>query len=325
MKAIICNQYGSPDVLKLKEVEKPTPRDNELLIKVYATTVTAGDVKYRSGVPLFARLITGLLKPKKQIIGMELSGEIESNGKDVTLFQKGDQVFASTYDESSGSYAEYVCIPEDRIVAIKPGNLSYEEAAAVPIGGNTASHFLRIPSIKEGQKVLIYGASGSVGTYAVQLAKHYGAEVTGVCSARNVELVKSLGADYVIDYTSEDFSENGEKYDVIFDTVGKSDYTKCVGSLKENGFYLLAFFGLSHLINSAKGTKDKTVIVGEEAVESSENLVYLRGLIEDGKIRPVIDKIYSLDQIGEAHGYAETGHKAGNVVIKMDHGETRND
>jgi NADPH:quinone reductase-like Zn-dependent oxidoreductase len=318
MKAIICNRYGAPEVLKLKEVAKPTPRDNELQIKVYATTVTAGDIKYRSGVPFFARLITGLLKPKKQIIGMELSGQIEAVGKDVTLFRIGDPVIASTYGESSGSYAEYVCIPEDGVVSIKPSNVNYEEAAAIPIGGNTASHFLSIPKLQSGQKVLIYGASGSVDTFAVQLAKYYGAEVTGVCSTRNVDLVRSLGADYVIDYTSEDFSKNGVLYDVIFDTVGKSPYSESIGSLASDGFYLLAFFGLSHLLGSVRDTGNKTVIVGEEAVESSENLVYLSGLIEEDIMKPVIDRMYPFDQISEAHRYAEKGHKVGNVIIKVD-------
>ena len=319
MKVISLEKYGPPGVLQLREVQKPIPRDNEVLVKVYATTVTSGDVKARSGTPFFVRFTTGLMKPKKTIIGMELAGEVESVGKHVERFKRGDQVFASTYEESSGSYAEYVCIPEDRIIAKKPANTTFEEAAAIPAGGNTALHFMRKGNVQAGQKVLIYGASGSVGTYAVQLAKHFGAEVTGVCSTRNLELVRSIGADHVIDYTKEDFTESGEAYDVIFDTVGKSSYSGSIRSLKEGGTYLMAFFGISHLVGSMTGKRGRNVIVAEGAAERAENLDYLRELVEAGKIRPVIDRRYPLERIAEAHEYVEKGHKVGNVVITLEH------
>jgi NADPH:quinone reductase-like Zn-dependent oxidoreductase len=318
MKAIVYTKFGPPDVLQLQEVEKPTPKANEVLIKIAATTVVKEDPDMRAS-PGF----NGFLKPRNPILGQELAGEIESIGRDVTRFKPGDQVFGF---DMFGAYAEYKCMPENGALAIKPVNLSYEEAASVPNGALTALPFLRDKgNIQSGQTVLIYGASGSVGAAAVQLARYYGAEVTGVCSTANLEWVKSLGADQVIDYTREDFTENGKTYDIIFDTVGKYLFSKSKGSLSDEGIYLAtvptpAMMFQALLTARSGGKKVKFVAAGlRSAREKIKDLVFLTELIEAGKIKPVIDRCYPLEQMAEAHRYVEKGHKKGNVVITVEH------
>jgi len=322
MKAIVCTKYGPPDVLQLREVEKPTAKDNEVLVKVYATTVTAGDCELRSltfpiWLRLLMRIMFGLRKPRKKILGFYLAGEIESVGKDVKLFRKGDQVFGTT-GMSLGAYAEYICLPEEGLVAIKPANMTYEEAATVPIGGLEALHFLRKGNIQSGQKVLINGAGGSIGTFAIQLARYFGAEVTGVDSTGKLDMLRSIGADQVIDYTQEDFTKSGQTYDVIFDVVGKSSFSRSVRSLKQNGRYLLANPGLSLIVRGpwTSMISSKKVIFGLTSPRT-EDLIFLKELIEAGKIKSVIDRHYPLEQTAEAHRYVETGHKKGNVVITV--------
>jgi len=328
MQAIVCTKYGPPDVLQLKEVEKPTPKDNEVLVKVCATTVAAVDCEMRrfNKFPLWmwlpGRIIVGITGPRRKILGHELSGEIEAVGKDVTLFRKGDQIFAAT-GNSYGAHAEYKCLPEDGALARKPANMTYEKAAAVPVGGGTALHFLRKAKIQSGQEVLINGASGSIGTFAVQLAKYFGAEVTGVCSTANLELVKSLGAEKVIDYTREDFTKTGLTYDIIFDAVGKSSFSRCKNSLKPEGIYLATIpsLGLMLQMSWTKFGRKKAMFTAAgfaPSNEKRENLDFLKELIEAGEIKPVIDRRYPLKQIVEAHKYVETGHKKGNVVITLD-------
>jgi NADPH:quinone reductase-like Zn-dependent oxidoreductase len=319
MKAIVYEKYGPPDVLQLREVEKPAPTDNEVLVKVYATTAHIGDTRMRVpslGFPshsaqwLLGRIFLGIFKPRRKILGMELAGEVESVGRKVTRFKPGDPVFASTFAVNFGGYAEYKCLPENGVIAIKPENLTFEQAAAIPSSGQTAWQCLKKGKIQRGHKVLIYGASGAVGTYAVQLAgRRFGAEVTGVCSGPNLELVKSLAANRVIDYTREDFTQSGATYDVVFDAVGKLKPAQAKKALKPGGVCI-------------------NVLADSDGGDKLENLLVLKELIEAGKLKPVIDRVYPLEQIVEAHRYVEQGHKKGNVVITVgithkNHGEKK--
>lgn len=311
MNAIVCTKYGPPEVLQLNKVEKPVPRDNEVLVKNHATAVTSGDCRIRSfSVPLLfwlpSRLALGITRPRKPILGMVVAGEITETGRDVHRFRNGDMVFAMT-GMRFGAYAEYTCIPEDGkrwedgLIAPKPVNMSCGEAAAIPFGGSTALRFWRFSRIQSGQKVLVYGASGAVGTAAVQLARHYGAEVTGVCSTTNLGLVQSLGADTVIDYTKEDFTKQGKKYDIVFDAVGKAPASRCRSVLIPGGIYMSVLMPLG----------------GPADIMSTEDMVTLKDLTEAGILKPVIDRIYPLEQIVEAHRYVDEGHKKGNVIITV--------
>lgn len=327
MRAMIYEEYGAPDVLHLAEVDKPTPKDDEILIKTYATTVSTGDCNARGftfippGFGPLPRLMFGIRKPRKPILGVVVAGEVEAVGKDVTNFKPGDQVYGIDAT-TMGGYAEYVCRPADSALAHKPSNLSYAEAASVPFGAGTALNFLRDKgNIQPGQDVLVHGASGGVGSYAVQLAKHFGATVTGVCSTPNVDWVKALGADHVIDYKQEDFTQNGQTYDLIFDSaVSDMNFDKCKHSLKENGRYLAVAGGLGALIQTPwMAMRGGKRIVAGTVPETSDDLEFLRGLLEDGAIQPTIDKQYALEDLVEAHRYVDGGHKRGCVVVTVGH------
>jgi NADPH:quinone reductase-like Zn-dependent oxidoreductase len=330
MKAIVYREYGSPDILRLQEITKPAPKDNEVLIRVNATSVNYGDLVARNFKEISAREFTmpfimwllakisfGLSKPNITVLGSEFSGEIEETGKNVKNFKPGDQVFGYL-GQSMGAYAEYFCIPENGVVAIKPANMTYEEAAVVPYGAIMALSLLRKANLQPGQKVLINGASGGIGSAAVQIARHLGAEVTGVCGTPRLNFVKSLGAAKVIDYTKEDFTQNGETYDLIFDILGKSSFSRCQNSLKQNGRYLLASFKMKQLLQmlwtSISGSKR---VICAIAPGSVEDLNSVKELIEAGKIKAVIDRCYPMEQAGEAHRYVEEGHKKGNVAIAV--------
>lgn len=323
MKAVVYEKYGSPEVLQLKEIEKPIPNENDVLIKVHATTVTATDCVFRRGEPKFSRLFTGITKPKKPVLGSEFAGEIDAVGKNVKSFKSGDKVYGTTH--GAGSYQEYICLNEDKATLTKlPANKSYEEAIACCDGFLTALPFLRDKGkIQKGNRVLIVGASGSVGSAAVQLAHYFGAEVTGVCSKSSVDLVKSIGADKVIDYTKSDFTQNGETYDIIFDLVGKTSFSQCKNSLKQNGKFLKAAITLkvfpSVLLTSIFSSKKSLIMATglRPPVERSKDLNFITELAESGKIKSIIDKIFPLEEIAEAHRYVDTGHKKGNVVISL--------
>ncbi len=325
MRAAVFTRYGPPDVLEIRDVAKPVPKDSEVLVRVHATTVCAADWRMRKADPFLIRFLNGLRRPKRtHVLGIEFAGTVESVGKAVTRFTEGDPVFGST-GMKFGAHAEYVCVPENGSLAMKPVNMAFEEAAAVLFGGVSALHFLRQAEIHAGQKILIYGASGSVGVFAVQLAKHFGTHVTGVCSTANLELVKSLGADEVVDYTREDFSRAGRVYDIVLDTVGKSGFSRSLKSLKQGGSY--ARVGGSGRVSEILGVVLRGLwvsLTGAARVRSgmarsaAGDQAFLKGLIEAGTLRTVIDRRYSLDQIAEAHRYAEAGHKKGHVVILLD-------
>ncbi|MEP2668588.1 MAG: NAD(P)-dependent alcohol dehydrogenase [Cyclobacteriaceae bacterium] len=317
MKAAVYTQYGSPEVLQIKQVEKPVPHKNEILLKIKGTAVNSGDWRMRKADPFAVRFVFGLVKPKINILGSVFSGEIERVGEDVKQFKVGDAIFGHI-DMRFGAYAEYKCLPENASMALKPVNVSHLEAAVIPFGGVTAWHFLKKAAIKPGQKVLVVGASGTVGSAAVQLAKSLGANVTGVCSAANMDLVKSLGVDQVIDYTQTDFTQQAETYDVIFDTVKAISVSRSLKSLNKNGIMILSAAGMSEMLQGAwiGMTSSKKVMTGVIS-HNAADIVFLKGLIEAGQLKPVIDRTYSLEQIVEAHAYAEQGHKKGNVAIEI--------
>ena len=317
MKAAVYTQYGPPEVLQIKQVEKPMPKKNEILIRIKATAVNSGDCRLRKADPFAVRFIFGLIRPKINILGSVFSGEVERVGDDVNNYKVGDVVFGHT-DMRFGSYAEYICVPDNASIALKPTNISHTEVAVIPFGGVTALHFIKKAKIKPGQKVLIIGASGAVGSAAVQIAKSFGANVTGVCSTSNIALVKSIGADKVIDYTKEDFNQNGKTYDVIFDTVKTISVSRSIKSVDKKGIMILSAAGLSEMLQGLwiSISSKKKVLTGVIS-HKAEDLVFLKDLIEKNKLKSVVDRTYPLEQIAEAHAYVEKGHKKGNVAIEV--------
>ncbi len=318
MRAVVYDRYGPPEVQRLEEVERPVPKDDEVLIKIHATTVTRTDTGLRSGTPFIVRLFFGLLRPKQRILGTELAGEIEAIGAAVTEFAVGDEVFGSTPSFRSGAHAEFICVSESGPIAHKPAGMTFEEAAGVTDGVVLALMCLEAARLGQGQRILVYGASGSIGTAGVQLARYFEADVTAVCSTNNVNLVRSLGADKVIDYTQEDFTKSGETYDVIFDAVGKHSFSRCRDSLKRGGAYV-ATDGFQNLILSLWTSRigDKRVLFPIPPHYTKKNVLFLKGLIEAGKYRAVIDRRYPLEQVVEATRYVETHQKTGNVVLTV--------
>jgi NADPH:quinone reductase-like Zn-dependent oxidoreductase len=326
MKAMVCTKFGPPEVLQIQEVASPTPKDHEVLIRIYASTVTVGDcelrgLKFPIGYRLPMQIYMGHIRPGPLILGQELAGEIEAVGKEVTRFRKGDQVFAWT-GLGLGAYAEYTCLPETGVLALKPSNISYEEAAALAVGGLDAVYFLRRGNIQRGQKVLINGAGGTIGTFAIQLARYFGADVTAVDSTEKLDILRSIGADQVIDYTQEDFTKSGKTYNVIFDVIGKSSFSRSIRSLTHNGRYLLGNPGLSQRVRgpwtSMISSKQVIPWKARAASEYTQDCKFLTELIEAGQLHPVIDRCYPFEQTAEAHRYVDTGHKKGNVVITME-------
>lgn len=317
MKAVVCTKYGGVEFLKLVETEKPSLKENEVLIKNHATSVTSGDARIRRADPFLIRLIFGFKKPRKPVLGVVVAGEVEAVGTSVTKFKVGDQVFGSA-GMNFGAHAEYVSVSENAVLALKPNNMSYEEAAAIPFGATAALHFIKIANIQPGQNVLIYGASGALGTMAIQLAKNQGATVTAVCSSANAAMVRGLGADKTIDYTLEDFTKNGETYDVIFDTVGKGPFWGALKSLHKKGHLLMASAGMGLLVGSAILAPFTSRNISSGMIKTTaEDMDHIKQLLEKGKLKPVIDQTYLLDQIALAHAYVDKGHKKGNVIINI--------
>jgi NADPH:quinone reductase-like Zn-dependent oxidoreductase len=323
MRAVVYDRYGPPEVLRLEDVERPVPKEDEVLVRIHATTVNRTDCGWRSATPFFARAFTGLLRPRRKILGMELAGEVEAAGAAVTEFEVGDHVFGV---KGSGAHAEFVCVREGGPMAHKPAGMTFEEAAAICDGACIALSCLRRADLQQGQKILIYGASGSIGTAAVQLAKYFGAHVTAVCNTKNLELVRSLGANEVVDYLQEDFTKNGETYDVIFDAVGKHSFRRCRGSLRAGGIYIETDLGFMYhvpiLALLTRRIGDKRVAIGIARYKKQDVLLF-KELIEAGKYQAVIDRSYPLEDVVEATRYVETHQKTGNVVLTVNGGRAR--